>query len=113
MMKHDAMPDEAAHDLPVLLIVDADRKDRVATESALLRRFAPDYRVLTAESAAAGLDALERMAHQGNEVALVAADLDLSEMDGIAFLERARALHRCAMRALFVDMDNRGTRIPF
>ncbi|HEU5012982.1 MAG TPA: FAD-dependent oxidoreductase [Roseiflexaceae bacterium] len=113
MMKHDAMPDEAAHDLPVLLIVDADRKDRVATESALLRRFAPDYRVLTAASAAAGLDALERLAHQGNEVALVAADLDLSEMDGIAFLERARALHRCAMRALFVDMDNRGTRIPF
>ncbi len=113
MTKHDETPDEAALGLPVLFIVDADQEARVATESALLRRFAPDYRVLTADSPEAGLDALERLAHRGEEVALVAADLRLPGMDGIEFLERARALHRRAIRALLVAMDRRGTRIPF
>src|ERR671933_471617 len=111
--EHDEAPDEAARGLPVLFIVDADQEARVATESALLRRFAPDYRVLTADSPETGLDALERLAHRGEEVALVAADLRLPGMDGIEFLERARALHRGAVRALLVAMDRRGTRIPF
>ncbi len=97
----------------MLLIVDADQNARVATETALLRRFAPDYRVLTADSSEAALDLLERLAQRGEEVALVAADLRLPGTDGIEFLERARALHRRAMRALLIAMDRRGTRIPF
>lgn len=113
MSKHDETPDGAALGLPVLLIVDADRAARVAIESALLRRFAPDYRVLTADSSEAGLEALQRLAQRGEEVALVAADLRLPGVDGIEFLARARALHRHAMRALLVAMDRRGTRIPF
>jgi thioredoxin reductase (NADPH) len=46
-------------------------------------------------------------------VALVGADLRLPGTDGVAFLERAHALHRGARRALLVAMDRRGTRIPF
>ena len=89
-------PDGTTPGPPVLFIVDADREARVATESALLRRFAPDYRVLTADSAEAGLDALERLAQQGEEVALVAADLHLPGMDGIEFLATgARAAPGC------------------
>jgi thioredoxin reductase (NADPH) len=99
--------------LPVLFIADADREARLAIQSSLLRRFGPDYQVLTADSSQAGLDALARLAHQGDEVALVAADLRLPGMDGVKFLERARALHRRASRALLVAMDQRGTRIPF
>src|SRR3712207_3527924 len=113
MTKHDETPDEATLGLPVLFIVDADQEARVATESALLRRFALDYRVLTADSPEAGLDALERLAYRGEEVALVAADLRLPGMDGVEFLEQARALHRRAIRALLVAVDRRGTRIPF
>jgi len=113
MTKHDETPDEATLDLPVLFIVDADQKARVATETALLRRFAPDYQVLTADSPEAGLEALGQLAHRGEEVALVAADLHLPGMDGVEFLERARTLHRRAIRALLVAMDRRGTRIPF
>jgi thioredoxin reductase (NADPH) len=60
-----------------------------------------------------GLDALARLAHRGEEVALVAANLHLAGMDGVEFLDRARALHRRAMRALLIAMDRRGTRIPF
>lgn len=112
-MKHDETPNATAPDLPVLLIVDADPQARIATESALLRRFAPDYRVLTASSPEAGIEGLERLAQQGAVVALVAADLRLPGMDGIKFLGQVRALHPRAMRALLLAMDRRGTRIPF
>ena len=47
---HEAS-DRVTPNPPVLFIVDADREARIATESALLRRFEPDYRVLTADSA--------------------------------------------------------------
>jgi thioredoxin reductase (NADPH) len=113
MTKQTEPPDGTTPGPPVLFVADADGEARAAAESALLRRFAPDYRVLTADSAQAGLDALARLAHQGDEVALVAADLRLPGMDGVEFLERARALHRGASRALLVAMDRRGTRIPF
>jgi thioredoxin reductase (NADPH) len=99
--------------LPVLFIADANQVARESIASALLRRFAPDYQVVTAVSAETGIEALERMAHQGHEVALVAVDPQLPGMDGLAFLERARSLHRGASRALLVALDRRGTRIPF
>jgi thioredoxin reductase (NADPH) len=113
MTQHNEMPDGAALNRPVLFLVDADREARLATEAALLRRFALDYRVLTADSPEAAIDALARLAQQGETVALVAADLRLPKLDGIEFLARAHALHRRALRALLVAMDRRGTRIPF
>jgi thioredoxin reductase (NADPH) len=112
-MKHDETPAALAPDLPVLFIVDAGDEARRATAAALHRRFAPDYRVLAAGSPEAGLEALERLAQQGEAVALVAADLQLPGMDGVEFLGRVRALHPQAMRSLLVAMDRRGTRIPF
>jgi thioredoxin reductase (NADPH) len=113
MSQHAETPDRAAPGLPVLFLVDADPAARGAAEAALLRRFGRDYRVLTADTPEAGLDALARLAHRGDDVALVAADLRLPGMGGVAFLGRARALHRRAMRALLVALDARGTRIPF
>lgn len=110
MTKYNKTSDESAPVLPVLFIVDAERDARVATESALLRRFAPDYRVVAAGSPEAGLQALEELARRGEAVALVAADLRLTGMDGVEFLGQARTLHPRAMRALFVSMDRRGTR---
>jgi thioredoxin reductase (NADPH) len=113
-MTHDAWsPGGTTPGLPVLFLVDADRAALAATESALARRFGADYRVLTADSAEVGLAALEQLAHHGDEVALVAADLRLPGTDGIEFLGRARALHPGAGRALLVAMDRRGTPIPF
>ena len=105
------MTDPAAR--PVLFVVDADGEARAATESALIRRFGADYRVLTADSGEAGLDALQRLAHRGDQVALVAAELHMPGIDGIAFLERAQALHRGASRVLLLEMDQYRTRIPF
>ena len=99
--------------IPVLVVVDADRLARVTTESALVRRFEPDYRIVTADSPSTGLAALEWLASEGEDVALIAADLQLPGMDGVAFLERAHELHRDASRVLLLAMDRYHTRIPF
>jgi thioredoxin reductase (NADPH) len=97
---------------PVLVVVDADRQARMTTEAALVRRFEPDYRVVTADSATAGLGALQRLASDGEDVALIAADLGLPGMDALAFLEQANELHRGASRVLLLAMDRHHTRIP-
>jgi thioredoxin reductase (NADPH) len=96
----------------VLFVVDADPEARAATEAALVRRFGLDYRVVTADTPESGLAALERLARHGGEVALIAADLDLPDMDGVEFLERAHGLHRNASRVLLITMDRNHTRIP-
>jgi thioredoxin reductase (NADPH) len=98
---------------PVLFVIDDDPQELRTFESVLRRRYGADYRVMAERSPGAGLELLERLAHRGDDVALVAADLRLPAMDGVEFLERAHALHRGAVRALLVAMDSRGTRIPF
>ena len=113
MTTHDGTTDAAAHVPPALVIVDADSQARAVTESALARRFGPDYRVVTADAPQVGLDTLERLADRGEQVALVAADLHLPGMDGVEFLERAHVLHRGASRVLLVAMDRYHTPIPF
>jgi thioredoxin reductase (NADPH) len=110
------MPDQSgagALDSPVLFIVDADDEARRVTESALLRRFGADYRVLTAATAKDGLEALGRLADGGESVVLIAADLHLPGMDGIQFLDRTHRLRPGASRVLLVAMDEYHTRIPF
>ena len=61
----------------------------MATEAALVRRFEPDYRVMTADAPATGLATLEGLASDDVDVALIAADLELPGMDGLVFLEQA------------------------
>jgi thioredoxin reductase (NADPH) len=107
-----ALPETSA-DNPVLFVVDGNDEARDIMQSALLRRFGFDYRVLTIDSYEAGFDALEQLAQRGAEVALLAADLHLPGMNGIDFLERAQMLHRGASRVLLVEMDEYRTRIPF
>jgi thioredoxin reductase (NADPH) len=97
----------------VLLVVGTDPQDVRTTAAALARRFTPDYRVLTAGSAASGLAELERLARRRGEVALVAADQHLPDDDGVAFLERAASLHRGIARVLLFEMDHHHTQIPF
>ncbi|MBX3000362.1 MAG: FAD-dependent oxidoreductase [Caldilineaceae bacterium] len=113
MVEHNQPPGTVAEDSPILFVVDTDQEARLALESVLARRFTPDYRVVTADSPQSGLEILSDLAQQGNEVALVAVDLGLAGMETVEFLDRARALHRRAVRALLVTMDRRGTRIPF
>ena len=98
---------------PVLLIVGGDPKDVATTASALDRRFGSDYQVLTANSAGDGLAKLALLADRSEQVALVAADLHLPDLEGVQLLERAAELHRGIARILLFDMDEYHTRIPF
>jgi thioredoxin reductase (NADPH) len=98
---------------PILFVIDDDPQELATLEDVLKRRYGADYRVITERSPEAGLALLERLAHQGDDMALVAADLGLPGMGGVEFLERAHALHRNAGRALLVAMDEYHTRIPF
>src|SRR5918912_1330416 len=111
MKTHDETGGAASH--PVLFLMDADQNARVLTESALVRRFGSDYRVLAISKPREGLDVLEKLADQGDDVALVAADLHLPGMDGVQFLERAHALHPGCCRVLLVALDDYHTRVPF
>ena len=98
---------------PVLLVVGGDPTDVATTASALDRRFGSDYRVLTAGSAGDGVAKLALLADQGEQVAVVAADLHLPDLEGVQLLERAAELHRGVARILLFDMDEFHTRIPF
>jgi thioredoxin reductase (NADPH) len=97
---------------PVLFIADGDAEARAATESALARRFGSDYRVLAADTAQGGLEALQGLAGEADDVALVSADLRLPDTGGMEFLERAHALHPQAARVLLVAMDEHHTQMP-
>jgi thioredoxin reductase (NADPH) len=110
---HPEEPHRSEVGLPVLLVVDADPADLATTATALTRRFSGDYRVATADSAAAGLETLRRLTDHGEQVALVAAELHLPDLDGVAFLEQAAALQRGIARVLLTAMDEHHTRIPF
>ena len=96
-----------------MFVADGDLPARDVLESALLRRFGADYRVVTASTAADGLRTLHQLAQDGDDVAIVAADVHLPEMDAVEFLQRAYALHPRSSRVLLVPMDRYHTRVPF
>jgi thioredoxin reductase (NADPH) len=112
MMISETATSQTSQELPALLIVDANRGDRRAIEGLLIRRFGADYRVLSTGSAEVALDMLVELARAELPVAIIAADVALPGLGGIAFLEQAQALHRSAGRALLLPMDKHGTRIP-
>jgi thioredoxin reductase (NADPH) len=98
---------------PVLLIVDGDERGRRRTVAALRHRFSPDFRVVGTDTPEAGIAMLSRLEVAEEDVALVAADLHLSGVDRVGFLERAHDLCPGASRVLLVAMDRHHTRISF
>ncbi|HSU36207.1 MAG TPA: FAD-dependent oxidoreductase [Propionibacteriaceae bacterium] len=69
--------------------------------------------MLTAGSAVDGVAKLALLADRSEQVAVVAADLHLPDLEGVQLLERAAELHRGVARILLFDMDEFHTRIPF
>jgi thioredoxin reductase (NADPH) len=91
---------------PVLFIADADRVEREGLAAALERRFGRDYEVVAAESSGVALAALDRLAADGRDVAVVAAYSWLPGIDGMELLARAHASHPGAKRILLADVGD-------
>ena len=87
---------------PVVLLVDSS-PTRGRVEAELRKRYAADYQVLTAASAAAALEVLGQARDAGHPVSLVLADPWLPDTTGSELLAQVRQLHPAARRALLVN----------
>lgn len=93
---------------PLILAVDDDPAVGRAIERDLRRRYGSGYRVLLAESGAAGLELVEQIVRRGEQVALLVADQRMPGMSGTEFLAAALRLDRHARRTLltaYADTD--------
>lgn len=82
--------------LPVLLVADDDRDALDEVADQLLRRYAADYRVETAETAEAARQRLQHLADEADDVVLVLVAESLAGAPGDGLLEHARQTHRRA-----------------
>jgi len=85
---------------PVLLTIDDDAAVARAVQRDLRRRYAERFRVLSADSGAAGLELLDQLKLRDDQVALMLVDQRMPRMNGVDFLEQARAKYPVAKRAL-------------
>jgi thioredoxin reductase (NADPH) len=93
---------------PVLLVVDDDSSVLSAISRDLRRRYAEQYRLLRADSGAAGLDALRELKQRSDPVALFLVDQRMPHLSGVEFLEQARVLYPETKRVLltaYADTD--------
>jgi len=93
---------------PVILTVDDDADVLRSIARDLRRQYGKDYRILSAESAMAGLEALEQIQERDDPVALLLSDQRMPQMDGVGFLARAAQLFPDAKRVIltaYADTD--------
>ena len=93
---------------PALLVVDDDQEVLGAIERDLRRKYRNDYRVLSAASGKAGLDAAAELKRRGAPLALFLVDQRMPGMTGTEFLAEARKLYPDAAKVLltaYADTD--------
>ncbi len=94
-----------------ILTVDDDPGVSRAVARDLRRQYGAEYRIVRAESAAAGLDALRQMKLRGDVVAVILADYRMPELNGIEFLEQAMDIYPGARRVLLTAYADTGAAI--
>ncbi|TYB61431.1 response regulator [Nonomuraea sp. PA05] len=95
-------------DKPVIVTVDDDPGVSRAVARDLRRRYGQEYRVVRAETARDGIDAVREMRLRGDEVAAILADYRMPQMNGVQFLEAAMDMYPYARRVLltaYADTD--------
>ena len=102
-------PDETSR--AAILTVDDDPGVSRAVARDLRRQYGSQYRIVRAESAAAGLDALRQMKLRGDVVAVILADYRMPELNGIEFLEQAMDIYPSARRVLLTAYADTGAAI--
>ena len=93
---------------PALLSVDDDPSVLSAISRDLRRRYAEQYRILRADSGAAGLDTVRELKRRNDPVALFLVDQRMPHMNGVEFLEQAKDIYPEAKRAMltaYADTD--------
>ena len=102
-------PDETPR--AAILTVDDDPGVSRAVARDLRRQYGSQYRIVRAESAEAGLDALRQMKLRGDVVAVILADYRMPELNGIEFLEQAMDIYPRARRVLLTAYADTGAAI--
>ncbi|MEU6712709.1 FAD-dependent oxidoreductase [Nonomuraea sp. NPDC046802] len=95
-------------DKPVIVTVDDDPGVSRAVARDLRRRYGQEYRIVRAETALAGMDAVREMRLRGDEIAAILADYRMPQMNGVQFLEAAMDMYPYARRVLltaYADTD--------
>jgi thioredoxin reductase (NADPH) len=95
---------------PVLLAVDDDLDSLRDVEVELRERYSRDYTVVCEESPDAALSTLERLAADGEQVALVLTGQWLAGMTGGELLGRVHQIHPHAKRGLLIEWGGWGDR---
>jgi thioredoxin reductase (NADPH) len=94
-----------------ILTVDDDPGVSRAVARDLRRQYGGRYRIVRAESASDGLEALRQMKLRGDAVAVILADYRMPELNGIEFLERAMDIYPGARRVLLTAYADTGAAI--
>ena len=95
---------------PVLLAIDADSDSLGVVESELRERYSRDYTVLCEQSPEDALRTLEKLAADGEDVALVLSAQWLPGTTGGELLGRVHQLHSHAKRGLLIEWGGWGDR---
>jgi len=85
---------------PILLTVDDDLDVLRTIERDLRSQYGAEYRVISSDGPEAALDLLKGLKVRNDGVALLLADQRMPHMDGVNFLQAARAIYPNAKRAL-------------
>ena len=93
---------------PVLLVVEEDPEALRDVERELTDRYGRHYRVICMASSREARTCLERLAADGEDVALILAGQGLSGMTGSELLDEARHLHPHAKRGLLIPWGGWG-----
>jgi thioredoxin reductase (NADPH) len=94
--------------LPFIIIIDDDIQVLRAIQRDVRNKFRDEYKVLATESAAEALDAVKELKLKNETVALFISDQRMPEMEGTAFLEKAKEFFPEAKKVLltaYSDID--------
>jgi len=105
------MTEQAEGTRTAILTVDDDGGVSRAVARDLRRRYGEQHRIVRAQSAPAGLDALRQLKLRGDLVALILADYRMPELNGIEFLEQAMDIYPEARRVLLTAYADTGAAI--
>ncbi|QEH39602.1 FAD-dependent oxidoreductase [Chitinophaga sp. XS-30] len=86
--------------LPIILCIDDDAQVLRAIVRDLKSRYRNEYRIISTTVVKEALDSLLEMKNKGETIAMFISDQRMPDMEGVAFLEKARQFYPEARRVL-------------